>query len=397
MTSISLNKKDNKKTENTLSDVFIQSLDVFKDIENSSIQIVKNFELILAFFKDKNLPVSKNKLFVTPKDLLVLNKCLLNPTDIDIDRPQPSSLPHVNAVLWLLRTIKILTISRIKNKLFMHIDNIVLNEWHDLSCAERYFTLLDAWLAWAKESMITDRYRWDSACVFNCMGTFSSSFKDLKVQHTESYKYLLGEHNLALFEMFGFIQIIHERPLPGKGWNYSYAQKTELGRAIFAIISKAFESEPDSFREVINDGTKYKSFSKLQPYLQKQIPIWKNSLSVKRRNFIAGIYTFTVILGRNKRELFFDSKETLYSLSHEIISEFNLGFDHLYRFICKDNSSGITINICHDDMEDEQYFVSEFKIGYLPLYCGEEMIFHYDFGDDIKFRVFLDKIEVKNV
>ena len=48
-------------------------------------------------------------------------------------------------------------------------------------------------------------------------------------------------------------------------------------------------------------------------------------------------------------------------------------------------------------MEDEQYFVSEFKIGYLPLYCGEEMIFHYDFGDDIKFRVFLDKIEVKNV
>ena len=61
------------------------------------------------------------------------------------------------------------------------------------------------------------------------------------------------------------------------------------------------------------------------------------------------------------------------------------------------NSSGITINIYHDDMKDEQYFVSEFKIGDQPLYCGEETIFHDDFSDDIKFRVILDKIEVENV
>ena len=44
-------------------------------------------------------------------------------------------------------------------------------------------------------------------------------------------------------------------------------------------------------------------------------------------------------------------------------------------------------------MKEEPYRVSSFSFGELPLNIGEEMIFHHDFGDDIRIKVILDGIK----
>ena len=139
MSNILLSEKKNK-----LNNFFPQSMESLEFENNPSITIVKNFELIINYIKDKQLKLSENRLFLQPKDLFQLNLQLLNPIEIDIQKPQPSSLPHVNAIFWLLRTTKMVKILRIKNNLFMEINHDILNEWITLNKTEQYCTLLDA-------------------------------------------------------------------------------------------------------------------------------------------------------------------------------------------------------------------------------------------------------------
>ena len=92
MSNILLSEKKNK-----LNNFFPQSMESLEFENNPSITIVKNFELIINYIKDKQLKLSENRLFLQPKDLFQLNLQLLNPIEIDIQKPQPSSLPHVRA------------------------------------------------------------------------------------------------------------------------------------------------------------------------------------------------------------------------------------------------------------------------------------------------------------
>ena len=287
--------------------------------------------------KDKQLKLSENRLFLQPKDLFQLNLQLLNPIEIDIQKPQPSSLPHVNAIFWLLRTTKMVKILRIKNNLFMEINHDILNEWITLNKTEQYCTLLDAWLASAKSILIDNNRGTDSIAMFNCVGTFliMSQIVNVSDDNIASHNYLLGMYNLALFEMFGFLKIKHEEPNPGKGWNYSHIEKTELGISIIAILSNAFNLNDEmsiflsSFNLTRFNRSKFfniesKSFSKLKPYLQKFIPRWQKSLSVKKREFMDGTYTFSAYYEEEKYIFTFDAKQSLELFADQIISKFDL-------------------------------------------------------------------------
>ena len=105
---------------------------------------------------------------------------------------------------------------------------------------------------------------------------------------------------------------------PGKGWNYSHIEKTELGISIIAILSNAFNLNDEmsiflsSFNLTRFNRSKFfniesKSFSKLKPYLQKFIPRWQKSLSVKKREFMDGTYTFSAYYEEEKYIFTFDA------------------------------------------------------------------------------------------
>ena len=106
-----------------------------------------------------------------------------------------------------------------------------------------------------------------------------------------------------------------------------------------------------------------------------------------------GTYTFSAYYEEEKYIFTFDAKQSLELFADQIISKFDLDSDHLYEFICKDIDSGGKLRIVHDYMKEEPYRVSSFSFGELPLNIGEEMIFHHDFGDDIRIKVILDGIK----
>ena len=40
-----------------------------------------------------------------------------------------------------------------------------------------------------------------------------------------------------------------------------------------------------------------------------------------------------------------------------------------------------------------RHFADEMRIGEVPLSIGDSMVFHYDFGDDWRFKVTLETVE----
>jgi hypothetical protein len=43
-------------------------------------------------------------------------------------------------------------------------------------------------------------------------------------------------------------------------------------------------------------------------------------------------------------------------------------------------------------MDETTYFADELRVGEVPLPIGESMVFHYDFGDDWRFKVTLEAV-----
>jgi hypothetical protein len=65
--------------------------------------------------------------------------------------------------------------------------------------------------------------------------------------------------------------------------------------------------------------------------------------------------------------------------------------DHLYEFVYRDQL-GRTVRATHE-VCDSPVHTYEVEIGTLPLKVGESMTFHYDFGDDWRFNVKLERID----
>ena len=83
--------------------------------------------------------------------------------------------------------------------------------------------------------------------------------------------------------------------------------------------------------------------------------------------------------------------DTLDDLATTILRSLKFDFDHLYEFIYRDRM-GATVAINHPEM-DEGPWATQVTIGELPTEPGQTMVFHYDFGDDWRFDVKLERIE----
>ena len=78
-------------------------------------------------------------------------------------------------------------------------------------------------------------------------------------------------------------------------------------------------------------------------------------------------------------------------LSSAILNAYQFDHDHLYRFIYR-NRFGGEQEVNHPYME-EPPLASEVRVGDLPLQAGESMIYNYDFGDNWRFVVTLERID----
>ena len=82
---------------------------------------------------------------------------------------------------------------------------------------------------------------------------------------------------------------------------------------------------------------------------------------------------------------------TLDDLVHVILHSVEFDNDHLHKFSYR-NRLGARVSVHHPVM-DEPPYTDEVSIGTLPLELGQTMELTYDFGDNWRFTVKLDRIE----
>ena len=214
------------------------------------------------------------------------------------------------------------------------------------------------------------------------------------------YIYMLGIrrdfYKLALMDLFGFMVVEHPRR-PVMPWGPATVEHVPFGDAILTLLASRFL--PNWYQDAAMEdeageegGTAVPRFGAWQPLFQPYFPEWRRNLELPTPVPHQGTFIFRVSHGKSVwRLIAMPSDSTLDSLASSILDSIDFDNDHLYEFIYRDRL-GATISAHHHYM-DEGPWTDDVSIGSLPLEPGQSMIFHYDFGDDWRFDVKLERIE----
>jgi hypothetical protein len=134
------------------------------------------------------------------------------------------------------------------------------------------------------------------------------------------------------------------------------------------------------------------AFGALQPLLQPFFPEWRGSLEIPKAALVNGLYIFKVSLGAKVwRRIAIPAALSLDDLSHAILRAYDFDDDHLYQFSYRDRF-GVTVQVKHAYLE-ETPSTDETAVGEIPLRPGASMEYLFDFGDEWRFDVRLERID----
>lgn len=396
---------------------------------NQPSPIVQDFEAMIDFLQQHKVEVSANQHVIAPKYLAEINSRLSRPITIDFQRPSQKSYPYIHGLYLLLRASAIAQVQLDKKKNILCIESQVLNSWQGLSAVEKYFNLLATWIYYASEDIMEDTRR-DFPEWFFVFNTWDRLLKeDLDfTEGTKNNEWLsrLKLHNLALLDLFGFVELEDTDPLLGKGWRIIKVKALPFGKAIMELLSKTNwkkgligESDNEFLKLLAEEANQNLNLdivmqqSTSTEILQEEFqaldlfPEWENNLQLPEPEAQDGIFIFKVSLqiyiqkSRDKfstetiwRKITIPSDLTLYDFSSAILEAFDFDNDHLHQFTYKDRQ-GFQKSIYHpytqhgeDDGFTDQVLLRDWQIN-----IGDRITYIFDFGDWWKFNVVLESIE----
>lgn len=109
-------------------------------------RILRDFETLLGFVGEHGIRVSGVHQLLPMNLLAEHNARLSKPLRLGLKRPQQKSYPHINGLYLLLRASGLSLIAGDGTQSVLSLDRAALSSWRSLNAAERYFTLLEAWL-----------------------------------------------------------------------------------------------------------------------------------------------------------------------------------------------------------------------------------------------------------
>jgi hypothetical protein len=122
------------------------------------------------------------------------------------------------------------------------------------------------------------------------------------------------------------------------------------------------------------------------------LPAWQKNLVMAFEEAQEGVYVFKVSLNKDVwRRIALAHDNTLEDMVGVILRSVKFDDDHLYELVYRDGA-GRTVRAAHEVCDSEVH-TFEVEIGELPLKPGQSMTFHYDFGDDWRFNVQLERID----
>ena len=361
------------------------------DREDGPGTILKDFENLLTYIQEKGLKITKKQ--NVPYSLLPeLNALLEHPIEHGLTRPQLKSFPPLYGLYLLLRASGLTYLDASGSTYYLQINEKIKQTWDELNPTERYFSLLETWLLRGSPDILGENGGLSTVYMnfYSSMAFLKEvSDKGMTGEQLADY-YLLEKHSLGLLYLFGIIDVKSAPPVKGEGWQIDRIYRTPFGEALFTLLYKAFSKNRELLR--LFPGDTKDTFGKLQPGCTPYFPEWKNNLGeVEGWAFREGVHVFKVSLGRIWRRIAIPAEQTLEALAHAILRSMQFDSDHLYQFSYQ-NHKGIREEVCHPYM-DQKPSTDEVQVGEVPLLIGHTMTYWFDFGDDWKFKVKLEKVD----
>lgn len=326
---------------------------------------------------------------------------MTHPLTLALKRPHPKSYPHVQGLYLVLRSSGLSYVDSSGKKPYLVIDADAYKQWQQLNPSERFGSLLEAWLLRGFPDIIGEHSRsaWSIPNNFDEIAFVLSRY-DLKAgldvagnrDVETTLNYFPGRYNLALLNLFGFIEIQSGLPQPGEGWRIERITLTPIGEAFLALLYNQFFSD---FQRIMAMDTE-PSTGGLQAILKPYFPEWQHNLIPPQTAFREGIYIFKVSLGKIWRRIAIDAKQSMAVLASVILASVDFDEDHLYQFSYR-NRFGTLEQIYHGYLEDEPLLASDVRVGDLSLSVGQNMTFLFDFGDNWEFDLLLEATDANHV
>ena len=366
--------------------------------ENGPGTILSDFVALLDYIAAHQVPLTKIHNLFSMNILPELNALLARPPEVRLKRPKQKSFPHVNGLYMLLRMSGLTRVVTKSKHCVLEIDEQAYASWRGLNPAERYFSLLEAWLVRGTEEIMGEHDPhgsiYQASDFMKHLGAPGLRVGRRLDLDPDSLSYRPGLHNLALLEMFGCLNITLSKTPPGEGWKIRRLDPLPWGTALFAVIHQVYRDNRFLFFDYADSGPLDDSrFDTLQQFLQPYFPGWENVLTLGKHEFADGLYTFKVTLPYHKawRRIAIPGKWVLEDLSDAILDAFDFDNDHLHQFTYR-SRSGREIRVTHEAIDYEPRHTDEIRIGDAPLAPGEKMTYLFDFGDNWEFEVMLEEI-----
>jgi len=373
-----------------------QTLRALTVTESEPGAILHDMQALIGFVQGRRLQVSKTHQLLPLKVLSEINARLAHPVELGLSRPQLRSYPHIQGLYLLLRVTGLGDVRGSPSRPILAIDEATLASWSSLNTIEQYFTLLEAWLMRGDVTIVGERHRPASALgVVSCAGLMRAiGDGGMEVAGDDRMGWYLdyapGRMGIALLEEFGLLAVEHGAPAEGEGWQIERIDRTPLGNAVFRLLATELLT---SFEPLLAlEDRPPEEFGVLQPIFQPYVPAWQRSLTLSSWEFRAGTYVFKVALGQGLwRRIATPGGLLLQDLASAILDAYDFDYDHLYEFSYRDRF-GREASVSHPYM-DEGPWVTEVRVGDVPLAVGERMGFLYDFGDWWQFTLTLEQVD----
>jgi pRiA4b ORF-3-like protein len=369
--------------------------------------ILRDFRVLLDFLGSEGVEAAGKYNLLPMKSIGELNPCLSRPLLLELKRPQLRSHPYLQGLNLLLRASGLSRVEGAGAKSRLVLDPDMLAQWDRLNPTEQYFNLLEAWLRFGRPEMVGERSTIWEDLLWPCLQTWHDlpekgrRFDDKKPQ--VAYLYGIGRsfYLLALLDLFGLLEVEH--PLqPVTSWVPASVKHVPFGDAVFTLIPTRFdyllgrdspreEDDEDDEEDEEEGAPEELRFGAWQPLFQPYFPEWRENLKFPQLEPREGTFVFRVSLGKVWRLIAMPAKATLDDLVDKILSSVDFDSDHLYEFRYRDRL-GTAATAGHPAM-DEGPWADQIPIGTLPLEPGRTMTLIYDFGDNWKFTVKLERIE----
>ena len=363
--------------------------------------LLHDFTVLLNFIEETTPQLTGTQL-LPMRVLEVLNALLTRPIQHGLARPQQKSFPHINGLYWLVRASGLTAVDGSGKKPRLVSEDTVRQSWETLNPTERYYTLLETWVLRAPPEIIGERDAFGFNRVIEYLDRLFQRVPDTGLavagdrEIEQSLSYSPGYHNLALLELFGLIQIHPAPPVDGRGWQIDLIQRTAFGDALLILLRTAAYGPTQNQPGLLLQFHRASEIpiGALQPILQPYFPAWQHNLQLPGTEFRNGLYIFKVALDKRLwRRIAIPGEAMLEDLSDAILASYEFDYDHLYRFIYT-NRFGGQDEVNHPYMDDDPPFTTEVRIGDLTLHVGQTMSYHSDFGDDWRFSVLLERVDL---